>query len=334
MYHDTNPFDPMGQGQDPMEQWRNQQQGIVPGAPTPGQAPAPVSNPYVPQAGAGAAAATSGMPDSNATAPAPQQQQSYAPPSGTRESFQALTQGKAPTPQNLIAMEGELNKQGIKVLRNAAGVAGKVQMPSGEMVDVIEAAGLGGKAWQWLQDDPKFGHGGGGGGGGGGGAYRPGQGVAGQGSIFGGNQLGSQQGNALFQQLMGRAGQSLDVKATDPLIQRQTEAFGAQQSRAQNKYEQALAERAGNQANIGMEQRAGAERIGQATSEYEGQLMQKEVGARRQEIEQALSGAQGFLTAQQQMQLQEELAQLGLAQNAYQFDVTDQFRNSPLYGGG
>jgi len=67
-----------------------------------------------------------------------------------------------------------------------------------------------------------------------------------------------------------------------------------------------------------------------------------------------LQGAQGFLTAQQQMQLQEELAKMDvqlrqyqfgqsqgqqesqftrdLSERGYEYDTTDQFRNSPLYG--
>lgn len=68
----------------------------------------------------------------------------------TESYFTSLTAGKAPTPDSLIGLEGELGKRGIKVLRNAAGVAGKIQLPTGQIVDVIEAAGAGGKNWQWL----------------------------------------------------------------------------------------------------------------------------------------------------------------------------------------
>ncbi len=68
----------------------------------------------------------------------------------TQSYFSSLTAGKAPTPDTLIGLEGDLGKRGIKVLRNAAGVAGKIQLPTGQIVDVIEAAGAGGKNWQWL----------------------------------------------------------------------------------------------------------------------------------------------------------------------------------------
>lgn len=72
------------------------------------------------------------------------------------------TFGTPGTPDELIAMEPRLAEQGIKVLRNAAGVAGKVQLPDGRIVDVINSAGVGGRGFQWLDD------GGGGGGFGGG----------------------------------------------------------------------------------------------------------------------------------------------------------------------
>lgn len=67
--------------------------------------------------------------------------------------FLKNVQGRPPTPAELIALEPILAKHGIKVLRNAEGVAGKITLPGGQIVDVIEAAGLGGKAWQWLTDD-------------------------------------------------------------------------------------------------------------------------------------------------------------------------------------
>jgi hypothetical protein len=58
--------------------------------------------------------------------------------------------GTPRTPDELIAMEGKLGEQGIKVLRNAAGVAGKVQLPDGRIVDVIQGAMRGGQGFQWL----------------------------------------------------------------------------------------------------------------------------------------------------------------------------------------
>jgi hypothetical protein len=68
--------------------------------------------------------------------------------------FQSLIAGKPGTPDALIGLEPQLASQGIKVLRNAAGVAGKIQLPNGQIVDVIRAAGLGGGPdnWQWATD--------------------------------------------------------------------------------------------------------------------------------------------------------------------------------------
>lgn len=57
--------------------------------------------------------------------------------------------GQPKTPRELIEMEQRLNQAGIKVLRNAHGVAGKIQLPTGQIVDVIKAAGLGGQGFQW-----------------------------------------------------------------------------------------------------------------------------------------------------------------------------------------
>lgn len=68
--------------------------------------------------------------------------------------------GTPDTPQELMALEQQLNQAGIKVLRNAAGVAGKIQLPTGQIVDVINSAGIGGKGFQWLTGDGGAGSGG------------------------------------------------------------------------------------------------------------------------------------------------------------------------------
>lgn len=243
--------------------------------------------------------------------------------------FNQLIAGKAPTPDVLKSLEPQLVAAGFKLRPNAAGVVGKIETPNGQVIDVIQGAGAGGQAWQWLT-----GPGGGPGGGGGGfgsAAYVPGQGVPGQGTIFGGGGVtGSAEGNKLFEMLMGRAQQGVDLDPNDPVISRQVDAYNATQQHTQRDYEKALAERKGATGNMTAERRLGAERVGQATSGFEATLMQRERDARRQEIQQALSGSMGLLTQSQQLQLQEELAQLSLSQNAYQFDSNDQFRNSPL----
>lgn len=67
----------------------------------------------------------------------------------TQADFQKMTAGLSPTPKSLESLAPQLAKYGIKVHRNAAGVAGKIEYPNGYIRDVIQAAGEGGKAWQW-----------------------------------------------------------------------------------------------------------------------------------------------------------------------------------------
>lgn len=164
-------------------------------------------------------------------------------------------------------------------------------------------------------------------------------GVAGAGSGAGsllrpfGSGIDSSQSNNLFSLLMDRAKQSLNVNRNDPAIRRQVDAYGATQDRARRSFLQDLAEQGGPNANISAETRSSAEKAGQNTAGFEGQIMQQEINARRQEIMSALSGAQGLLTAEQQMALQEELQQMSLAQNAYQFDTNQEYLRSPVAGG-
>lgn len=158
----------------------------------------------------------------------------------------------------------------------------------------------------------------------------------------------------LYKTLMTRAGQSLDVNPNDPVIRDQTNAYEAAQTRAARTAEAQAAERGGPNANIGAETRSASEKAAQNTAGFQASVMQNELTARRAEIAQALQGAQGFLTAQQQMALQEELAKMDvqlknyqfgesqgqqesqfsrdLAERGFEFDTNDQFRNSPLYG--
>jgi hypothetical protein len=151
---------------------------------------------------------------------------------------------------------------------------------------------------------------------------------------------------------MKRANQSLAIDPNDPIIRNQADAHNVGLERGRTQYLQQVAERGGSNANISNEERSSAEQVGQGSADFESQLMGNEVTARRQEIQSALNGAQGLLTAEQQMQLQEELAQLArteshyqfdasqhqqndqfgqtLGQHGYEFDSNDRFRNSPL----
>lgn len=165
------------------------------------------------------------------------------------------------------------------------------------------------------------------------GAYVPGQGVPGMGTVFGaGGVTGSEQGNQLFTYLQGRAtGQISDASipalqnlSSDPIIQDQTNAYQATQERAAKNIESSNAEQAGPLANPTASVASAQEAAAQNTGAFEGQLMSTELNNRRQEIQSALSGEQGLLTQEQQMQLNEELQQLGMIENAYQFNTQQQ----------
>jgi len=67
------------------------------------------------------------------------------------QAYFSSTFGTPKTPQELIALESQITAAGGKVLRNAAGVAGKIQTPDGRIIDVINAAGAGGQGFQWLE---------------------------------------------------------------------------------------------------------------------------------------------------------------------------------------
>lgn len=149
----------------------------------------------------------------------------------------------------------------------------------------------------------------------------------GVGSGGGGNTFapGSQY-NDLINLLVGRATQSLNIDRNDPVIRAQADAYAANEERARRNYLADLAERSSPLANLQGETRMSAERVGQRTGDFEAQLMGRELDARRQEILSALQQWGSLLTADQQMQLQRELAQiddatkrLGINQASNQF---------------
>ena len=143
----------------------------------------------------------------------------------------------------------------------------------------------------------------------------------------------------LFDFLMGQAQQGINVNEDDPIIRSQVNAYGAGQERSRRNYLQNLAESTGPNANIGAENRISAETVGQNTAEFQGKLMQEELGARRSQLAQYLGMMGNMLSDEQRMQLQYQLAlmdnalgQANLSQRGYEFDVNDEFRRSPLAG--
>lgn len=102
-------------------------------------------------------------PTETAPAPAPQ---TPAPPSPTSSDpwatapadgnwqgwFLRNVQSLPPGPESLASLEAKLTPHGITVVRSGSGVAGKIRLPNGQIVDVGRAFSSGNPsqmAWQW-----------------------------------------------------------------------------------------------------------------------------------------------------------------------------------------
>jgi hypothetical protein len=174
-----------------------------------------------------------------------------------------------------------------------------------------------------------------------GGAYTPGQGVPGQGTVFGPNNPLTGQTNALEAQLLAELGPNstnpaFSIDPNNPVLQNRVDAFGVQQQQGERNTLSQLAEKSGPNANLDAATRSLGEAAGQATSGFKATLMGQQLQARQSEIQAVLAQYGNMLTAEQQMQLNEELAQLNLAQQAYQNGQTNQYNNNALtlaYGG-
>lgn len=114
--------------------------------------------------------------------------------------------------------------------------------------------------------------------------------------------------NGLYGTLMDRAGQSLAVDANDPTVKNQVDAASVSGQRALLRNEQAVAERAGPYATgtVSNNARMGAEALGQNLQGVTAGAIGNEISARRTEIAQALSGAFGILSQQDQDRLRQE----------------------------
>ncbi len=138
-----------------------------------------------------------------------------------------------------------------------------------------------------------------------------------------------QQQSTLFDELQRRFQQSETPTANDPIIRQQADTYSANTERSKRNYLADLAESSGPNANLLGETRLANEHAGQANAGFEAELMGREVSARRDEIQQALSQYGSLLTAEQQMALQKELAQMNdqlqrtsLSQQGNQFNLT------------
>lgn len=119
---------------------------------------------------------------------------------------------------------------------------------------------------------------------------------------------------------MDRAKQGTQISPDDPNIKQQVEPYAAQIEREKRNYLADMAESEGPLANMRGESRVANEHAGQATGLFQSQLIGRELDAKRQEIQAALSQMGGMLTEQQQMALQKELSYLNDATQRYGID--------------
>ena len=124
----------------------------------------------------------------------------------------------------------------------------------------------------------------------------------------------SGQGNELYNTLLQRSRQGLNINAqTNPNIRQQADPYAAAVERDRRSYMADTAERLGPLANLQGEERLSRERAGQASGLFESQLVGRELQARRDEIQNALMAMQGMLSQEQQLAMQREIANLDAA---------------------
>lgn len=189
---------------------------------------------------------------------------------------------------------------------------GQLTMPDGSIMDIRRGAKIGDNTAQWMGIPSQMGTPG---------APPPGQ--PGQpGTPLGGKW------DALYNELMTRAHQSLAVDPNDPIIKNQVDANEATQERSRRRFLSAQAESSSPYATgaaLGQD-RMTSEQLGQNVAGFQSELMGRELTARRAEIQSALSGAQGMLSQEQQISLQKELAMMDDQLKRYSIDTNnDQF---------
>jgi hypothetical protein len=105
------------------------------------------------------------------------------------------------------------------------------------------------------------------------------------------------------------------VTTNDPAIKAQTDPYNAAIERQKNSYlsgqaEQLAAKGLGSSGQMNNEQRYAGEQAGQQEGGFAAQLVGNEINARRQQVQDALSGLSGAITQDQKQALEEELAKL------------------------
>lgn len=125
----------------------------------------------------------------------------------------------------------------------------------------------------------------------------------------------------LIDTLMARSTQSLNVDAkTDPNIRNQADPYAAAQTRAARSTLSSLAEKSSPYSDLSAQTRLANEHAAQNSGGFEAQLIGREIDARRQEIQSALTSMGNLLTEEQRQALTRELAQLSDATQRYGID--------------
>lgn len=114
----------------------------------------------------------------------------------------------------------------------------------------------------------------------------------------------------LYNTLLQRSQQGLDINSRSPIIANQVDSYRAEQERANRNNLDQQAEAGGPNANLNSERRLGSERAAQATGNLQSTLMGNELTARRNEIQNALTQMGSLLSDQQRMALQQQLAMM------------------------
>lgn len=198
--------------------------------------------------------------------------------------------------------------------------AGRVTLPSGEVMDLRIGAKAGQNLAAWTGvagGGAKFGQAAGLDGGGSGDSAS----MSASGTSAGAFDPRVEQ---LYNMLLSRAQQGTAIDRNDPIIRAQSDAYGANAERARRDYLGDVAEKSSPYANMQGEQRVTAEKLGQDTGAFEAELMGRELTSRRSEIAQALQQMQGLLTQEQQFSLTQELSRLDNAIKQQQLGLQSQ----------
>jgi len=113
--------------------------------------------------------------------------------------------------------------------------------------------------------------------------------------------------------LSDRAKQGLNVDRNDPNVRQASDAYAANEERAKRNSLSDMAESQGPNANLRSETRLANERVGQRTGAFEAEMVNRELGERRNEIAQALSTMSGMANNAEARGMQEQLALLDSA---------------------